>query len=94
MDKTINISSIFSWVFAFTLFVIGVINVVLIHPVPGIAYFVLAFIYAPPTNQLLQSRFGFSIPLAVKVILFVAIVMFTLGVSDLGDMVDDWVIRS
>ena len=37
---------------------------------------------------MLKERLGFSIPLVVKIILSIIIIMFTLGVSDLGDMID------
>ncbi|WP_246853699.1 hypothetical protein [Rufibacter aurantiacus] len=51
-------------------------------------YLLLSLIYFPPANGFLHRRLGFSISVAVKVILFVIIMMFTLGVSDLGDMID------
>ncbi|WP_162056375.1 hypothetical protein [Pontibacter pamirensis] len=88
MNKTIHVGNIFSGIFAAVLFVIGVLNILLIHPVPGIAYFLLSFLYLPPANAILSERLGFSIPLVIKIILGIVIIMFTLGVSDLGDMID------
>jgi len=66
----------------------------LVHLVPGIIYLLLSFIYFPPANALLKERTGFSIPLIVKIGLGIVIIMFTLGVSDLGDIFDDWVSKN
>ena len=88
MDKTLNIGNVFSGIFAAVLFVIGVLNIFLVHPVPGIVYILLSFLYLPQTNPLLKKKLGFSIPAIVKIILGIALIMFTLGVSDLGDMID------
>lgn len=79
---------IINWLFALVVFAIGVLNVFLVHPVPGAIYLLLSLVYFPPANDLLLERFGFSIPSVVKIILGVVIIWFTLGVSDLGDMID------
>ena len=76
------------WIFAIVIFAIGVLNLFLVHPVPGFVYLLLSLVYFPPANAIINQRLGFSIPLAVKIILGVVIIMFTLGVSDLGDMID------
>ena len=88
MDNQSNAGKIFSGIFAIVLFVIGVLNVFLVHPVPGMIYFLLSIIYLPPANAILRKRFDFSIPPVVKIGLGIVIIMFTLGVSDLGDMID------
>ena len=88
MNDKSNIGNIFSGIFAIVLFVIGVLNLFLVHPVPGIIYFLLLFFYIPQANAILKKKFGFAIPSAVKLILGAVIIMFTLGVSDLGDMID------
>ena len=67
---------------------IGLLNLFLVHPVPGIVYLLLSILYFPPANDLLRERFGFSIPPVVKIILGIFIIWFTLGISDLGDMID------
>lgn len=85
--------SVFSWAFALVVFTVGVLNILLVHPVPGIAYLLLSFIYLPPAQVLFRQKMGFSIPLVVKIILGIIIIQFTLGVSDLGDMIDDQFMR-
>ncbi len=76
------------WLFGAAVFVIGVLNVFLVHPVPGFFYLLLSLVYFPPANTVLRKKFGFSIPLVVKMILGIIIIWFTLGVNDLGDMID------
>ena len=71
------------------MFLIGVLNLFLVHPVPGIAFLLLSFMYYPPTDTLLRAYFGCSTPPLVKTILGLVAIWFTLGVSDLGDMIDD-----
>jgi hypothetical protein len=88
MNHGAMISNISSWLFGIAVFVVGILNAVLVHPVPGIIYLLLSAAYFPPANAVLKNRFGFSIPPAVKVILGVFLFFFTLGVSDLGDMID------
>ena len=84
-------SKIAGWIFGIVVFAVGILNIVLVHPVPGIVYILLSLIYFPPANNFIKRSFGFAIPAAVKVILGVVLFFFTLGVSDLGDMIDKWV---
>lgn len=88
MNNKSNVGNIFSGIFAIVLFAIGVLNVFLVHPVPGIIYILLSLLYIPQANVLLKKRLGFPIPSIVKILLGIVIIMFTLGVSDLGDMID------
>ena len=83
-----TVYTIFGWAFGMLVFAIGMANMVWVHPVPAIVYLLLSLLYFPPTNALLKEKTGFSIPLLVKVVLGIVIIMFTLGVSDLGDMID------
>lgn len=79
-------SNIVSWTFGILFVVIGVLNVFLVDPRPGAFYLVLSAIYFPLTNATLKKRFGFSIPLAVKIVLGVLVLWATLAVTDLADM--------
>lgn len=81
-------STAINWIFASVLVVVGVLNMFLVHPVPGVAYLFLSLIYFPPANVWLKKKSGFSIPIIVKIVLGVVIFMFTLGVSELGEMID------
>lgn len=77
-----------SWLFGIVVFAIGISNLIWVHPVPGVVFLLLSLVYPPQTNAFLRNRFGFTIPLVAKIILGIAIIWFTLGVSDLGDMID------
>jgi hypothetical protein len=79
-------SNLISWIFCIVFIVIGVLNLLLVHPVPGIFYLILSIIYFPFVNVALKKRFGFYIPLVVKVILGIVILWATLAVGDLAEM--------
>jgi hypothetical protein len=87
---TINmiISDLAVWTFGTFVFAVGVLVLILVHAVPGVLYLLLSSIYFPPVNMAIRKRFGFVIPVAVKIVLGIIIIIFTFGVSDLGDMID------
>ena len=80
-------SDLLGWLFGL-LIGIGVANLLLVHPVPAIGYGMVSLVYLPPARAALKDWFGISIPMIVKIALGIGVVMFTLGVSDLGDMMD------
>lgn len=88
MKNARQTSQIIGWIFGIIVLAISVLNLILVHPVPAVVYLLLSLVYLPPANVVFRKKFGFSIPLVVKIILGVVIIMFTLGVSDLGDMID------
>ena len=88
MKENISTLNVISWLFALLVFAAGVANLFLVHPVPGIAYLLISLVYIPPVNDALKSRFGFSILPGLKIVLGIVLIMFTLGVSDLGDIID------
>lgn len=90
MTNDFSAGNITGCLFGALLFVIGFLNMILVHPVPGVAYFLLSLLYFPPVTALLKVKFNFSIPPVMKIILGITVIMFTLGVSDLGDMIDKW----
>lgn len=79
-------SNILSWTFCLVFITIGLLNLFLIHPVPGAFYLFLSLVYFPQTNVLCKRWFGSSIPLAIKVFLGLLILWGTLAVGDLADM--------
>ena len=88
MDRSLNIKKLISWCLGTIILTLGLLNLFLVHPVPGIAFLVFSLIFFPPTNDFLLKNFGFTIPFAGKVVFFLVILWFTLGVSDLGEMID------
>ena len=89
MHTTIRLAPIAGWSFAGLVAAIGLANLVLVHPVPGAVFLLLSLVYPPPATAWLKAKTGLHIPAVVKIILGVLILQFTLGVSDLGDMIDD-----
>lgn len=85
-----KVGNITCWIFVVVFFVIGILNMILIHPVPGVFYLLLLFIYLPSTNTFLKNKFGFSIPLIVKIIFGLVILWATLAVGDLMEMFESW----
>ena len=83
---TLNFYDLIAYSFAFILCAVGILNIVYIHPVPGISYIMLSMLYLPQANQFFQITFRFMIPAVIKIIVAVILFFFTMGVSDLGDM--------
>lgn len=69
-------------------FAIGLANLLLVHPVPGLVFILLSLVYIPSTNIHLKINLNFTISPAIKIILAMVIFWFTLGVSELGDIID------
>lgn len=88
MKDNVRTAPVINWLFGLPVFAIGVMNLLWVHPVPGLVGLLLSLVYFPPANALLKARTGLSIPPVVKIILCVVVIWFTLGVSDLGDMID------
>lgn len=88
MKENVRTAPLINWIFGLPVFAIGVLNLFLVHPVPGIVGLLLSLVYFSPANAFLKERTGLSIPPAVKIILCVLVIWFTQGVSDLGDMLD------
>ena len=86
MTHTLSAGNLLSWIFAVVFFAIGVLNLIFVHPVPGVFYILFSLIYIPATNAFLKAKFGFSISLVVKIILFLLVMWVTLAVGDLAEM--------
>ena len=86
MIKTLNALNIVSFVFGLLLLTIGIMNVFMVHPIPGIIYILVSLIFFPPTNNLLKKTLNFTIPFKLKLIIFILIMWFTLGVGDLAEI--------
>lgn len=74
------------WTFGLLFVVIGLLNLILVHPVPGIFYLLLSLLYYPRTHQFTRSKFGVTIPLVVRIVIGLLVLWGTLAVTDLADM--------
>lgn len=75
-------------VFGAIVFSIGALNLWLVHPAPGIVGLALSMLYLPHVRRMLSRTMGLRIPRWLRIALGVLVVWFTLGVSDLGDLID------
>jgi hypothetical protein len=81
-------ASVIGWVFGVLFLVIGVLNVFLVHPVPGLFYLLLCLVYLPPAYAALDRNGRLSIPLSVRVIVGLTVLWGSLAVGDLVDRYD------
>ena len=84
--KNLNVLDIISWIFGLLLLIIGIMNLFMVHPLPGIIYIIFSIMFFPPTNNFLKKTMNFTIPFKIKLITFILFMWFTLGVGDLAEM--------
>lgn len=77
---------ILSWVFFIVFIITGLLNLVLVHPVPGIFYLLLSLLYVPRTDIIIKKKLGFTIPLTAKIIVGFVVLWGTLAVGDLAEI--------
>jgi hypothetical protein len=66
--------------------IIGILNLILVHPVPGVFYILLSLIYLPATDTYLKKKINLSIPPLPKIIIALVILWGTLAVGDLAEI--------
>ena len=86
MKNTSNVEDVVSWVFVIVFLTIGILNMILAHPLPGLIYILISCIFYPPVNIWLKRKLGFSFYFTLKLILFILIMWPTLGVGDLAEI--------
>lgn len=84
--RTNSGKNIASWCFAAIIFTLGVLNIIYVDPRPGIIYILASILFIPQTNALLKKTLRVEIPFAVKTVLFLIIIWFTMGISDLAEV--------
>lgn len=83
---TVSRCGVISWAFAAVFFVTGVLNLFLVHAVPGIFYVCLSVLYLPATGAALRGKLGITVPFWVKVVFGLVILWGTLAVGDLAEV--------
>lgn len=86
MESKNSIRNVVGWVFFGIFLITGILNAVLVHLVPGAFYLVLSLMYLPATDRMMKNKLGFSIPLAVKIIVGLVVLWGTLAVGDLAEI--------
>jgi len=74
------------WLFGIVFIAIGVLNLFLVHPVPGVFYLLISFVYFPFVNVFFKKKLGFTIPFTLQIILGLVILWGTLAVGDLAEI--------
>jgi hypothetical protein len=83
--------TLMNWIFFIVFISLALLNMIFVHIVPGLIYLLISFVYLPPSNNLIKKKFGIIMPKLIKIILAVLVLWFTLGVSDLLEIVESWV---
>lgn len=86
MKNSVRLTVAISWVLGLIIFSLGVMNLVLIHPVPGIVYIILSLLFFPPMENFVRKKLGLAVAFSLLIFLALLIFWFTLGMSDLGEM--------
>ena len=86
MKQNTERQNIVGWIFGLILFTIGILNIILVHAVPGVLYLIFSLLFLPPSQNSIELLIKRVIPLSIQLIVFVLIMWFTLGVSDLGEI--------
>lgn len=91
MEKNSKSWKLISWAFGLLFLLIGILNLILIHPVPGIFYVVVSLFYLPPISMAIEKRLGFSIPVWLKIAFALLLLWATLAVGDLMEYLENYI---
>ena len=91
MYNNLKSRNIIGWTFGIIFMVIGILNLILINPVPGIFYVVVALFYLPPVYIAIEKRIGFSIPVWLKIAFALLLLWATLAVGDLMEYLENYI---
>lgn len=81
MNGSLTSNEVISWIFGVVFAVIGVLNLILVHVVPGVFYLFLSLIYFPAKSIFAGIKFNNRIPLRVKIIIGLMVLWGTLAVG-------------
>ncbi len=76
----------YGWMLGIIFFVIGILNMFLVHLVPGAFYLIFSFIYFPPIVDVIKNKFNILIPYKIKIIFALLVLWATLAVGDLAEI--------
>lgn len=85
----LNIRNIVSWIFGILVFAIGILNIFWGNDTGfGVFLVFLSLAYFPLVNAFLIKKFGFRIPVIIKITLGIFIIWASLGVGELLNKID------
>ena len=89
MNNGSQVLNTVNWLFAMTVFAIGVVNCFWGNdPGFGVFLLLLSLVYLPPLNAMLSEKTGLSIPAIAKIALGLFILWASLGVGELFDKIN------
>lgn len=86
MPEIVNDNKILCWIFGVILILTGVLNVILVHPIPGTLYCLFSLLYIPSSKNFMEKLIKRNIPFWVQLLLFIVIMWGTLAVGDLAEI--------
>lgn len=86
MNTKSNIYNIIGWIFAIVFFILGILNILLVHVIPGALYLIISLIYFPPLDDVIKRKIRLPIPFMAKIIIGIVILWGTLAVGNLAEM--------
>lgn len=86
MIITFTAKGLLDWVLVVVFGLLGVMNLIWIHVVPGVFYLLISILYVPPVVGLLEVLVGFKIPYGVRIAGAVVLLWATLAVGDLAEL--------
>ncbi|MBT8324520.1 MAG: hypothetical protein HKP45_05250 [Winogradskyella sp.] len=81
------------WMFTSLFLIIGILNFVYVHSVPGLFYTILALAYAPFFQKMIIRKIGFRISRWILIVLGLIILWATLAVGDLFELFEAWMLH-
>lgn len=89
MKKAFSLDNTLSWIVAFLLIDLAMINIIWGNDQGfGVFILLLSLLYFPPLTDYIHERFNFRVTGIIKVILFIFIIWAALGVGELFDKID------
>ena len=83
-----QINGIYLIFFSFIFSVLGVLNMIFIHIVPGLLYGIIALIYFPISSIFIKQKLGITFTRSAKIIYGATVMWGTLAVGDLMELFD------
>lgn len=84
MRLSIQHSVNWGWFGVFML--LGILNMIQVHAIPGIFYLLLASLYCPPLAIYVRNKVGFAIPFGLKMLFALLVLWASLAVGDLAEL--------
>lgn len=84
---------LFYWIFAVLFLVLGVLNFIYVHAVPGLFYSLLALFYLPKTQDLIIRKTSITLSFWLLIIFGLLILWGTLAVGDLFELFEAWMLH-